>query len=89
MFERHQRPRRGLTFSNVAATLALFIALGGISWAAAALPKHSVGKKQLKNNAVVSAKVKDGSLQARDFARGQIPRGPVGPVGPASPAPAV
>lgn len=58
--------------------LALFVALGGTSYAAVSLPRNSVGTSQLKNNAVVSAKVKDHSLLARDFKRGQLPRGPRG-----------
>jgi len=50
------------------------------------VPRNSVGTAQLKNNAVVGAKVKDGSLLARDFASGQLPAGPAGPAGPPGPA---
>jgi hypothetical protein len=50
------------------------------------LPANSVGPKQLRAGAVSSAKVLDGSLLARDFRRGQLPRGAQGPVGPAGPA---
>lgn len=82
MFNRDRRPGARLTFSNVAATLALFTALGGVSWAATALPKHSVGKKQLKSNSVVSSKVKNGSLAAGDFKGGQFPVGAAGAKGP-------
>jgi hypothetical protein len=39
--------RARLTYANVTASLAL-LALGGLSWAAVALPKGSVGSKQLK-----------------------------------------
>ena len=46
---------------NTIAMLALFIALGGTTYAATALPKNSVGTKQLKNNAVTAAKIKNGS----------------------------
>jgi hypothetical protein len=64
------------------AVLALLVAvlgsLGGASYAGG-LAKGVVGKAQLKKNAVTSAKVKDGSLQARDFAAGQLPAGPRGP----------
>jgi hypothetical protein len=67
---------------NLVAYLALFLALGGTSaYAAGALPKASVGTKQLKKSAVTSAKVRDGSLQARDFAAEQLPRGERGPQG--------
>ena len=81
MTDRTRRPRTRFTFSNVAATLALFTALGGVSWAASELPKHSVGKKQLKSNSVVSKKVKNGSLSAGDFKGGQFPAGPSRPEG--------
>ena len=37
---------------NVIGLLALFIALGGTTYAATALPKNSVGAKQLQKNAV-------------------------------------
>ncbi len=77
-----RRLRRHLTFANVVACLALFIALGGASYAAFKLPKNSVGTKQLKKNAVTGAKVKDGSLLAKDFEVGQLPAGPRGAVGP-------
>ncbi|MBK8295249.1 MAG: collagen-like protein [Solirubrobacterales bacterium] len=75
------RIRDRLTFSNVVALLALFIALGGISYAAVKIPKNSVGKKQLKKNAVNSSKVKNRSLRAIDFGKGQLPAGAVGPQG--------
>jgi hypothetical protein len=54
------RPR--LTYANVIATLALFLALGGGAYAAIQLPKNSVGAKQLKKNAVTAAKIKDGAV---------------------------
>src|SRR5439155_2086287 len=64
------------------ATLAVFIALGGGAYAVT-LPKHSVGTKQLKSRAVTAAKVRKGaisspkvrdfSLLARDFKKGQLP----------------
>src|ERR671938_1826973 len=66
------------------ATLALLFALTGTGIAAvAALPRNSVGTAQLRNNAVTSSKVRNRSLLARDFRRGQLPRGPAGPPGTA------
>jgi hypothetical protein len=50
------------------ATIAVFIALGGASYAALKLPKNSVGTKQLKRNAVNGSKVKDNSLTGADIA---------------------
>src|SRR6266576_4783010 len=73
----------------VIACFALLIALGGTGYAAVqALPRNSV----------TTVQVKDFSLLARDFKRGQLPRGaqglpgpaggvgPAGPQGPAGPA---
>jgi hypothetical protein len=48
-----------LNYSNVVATLAVFISLGGASYAAMTLPRNSVGTKQLRGNAVTSAKIRD------------------------------
>jgi hypothetical protein len=41
--------RRHLSFANVVALLALFVALGGSAYAVASLPHGSVGTAQLKN----------------------------------------
>lgn len=56
-----------LSYANVMSTLGVFLALGGVSYAAVALPKNSVGAKQLKKGGVSSLKVKDGSLLTKDF----------------------
>jgi hypothetical protein len=87
-----RRPRHG----TVAAYLALFVALGGTSFAAStALPSNSVGTSQLKSSAVTGAKVKNGSLTSSDFKKGSLPAGakgatgatgPAGPAGPTGPA---
>jgi hypothetical protein len=65
----------------VVASLALAVALGGTGYAALSLPPNSVGTAQLKNGAVVAAKVKRGSLRRTNFAPGQLPRGPKGDKG--------
>lgn len=49
------------------------------------IPANSVGTAQLKNNAVTATKVKAGTLTARHFRPGQLPRGAAGPAGPAGP----
>ena len=48
----------------VVSLIALFVALGGTSYAAIHLPKNSVGTKQLKNNAVVTKKIKNAAVGA-------------------------
>lgn len=79
--------RRRLSYANVVATIALFISLGGVSYAAVTLPRNSVGSRQLRNGAVTGAKVKDGSLSAKELSsqvRSAI-RGAAGPQGPQGP----
>jgi hypothetical protein len=56
-----------LTYANVMATIAVFIALGGGAYAATQLKKNTVGAKQLKKNAVTGVKVKDQSLTGKDI----------------------
>jgi hypothetical protein len=50
------------TYANVMATTAVFIALGGASYAALKLPKNSVGTRQIKDNAITAAKIKNGAV---------------------------
>ena len=71
--------------ANVVGYLALAVALGGTSYAAISLPAKSVGAKELKPNAVNSKKVRNRSLKAVDFRRGQLPPGEVGLRGPQGP----
>ncbi len=46
------RLRSRLTYANVVATIALFVALGGGAYAVLKLPKNSVKSKQIKNGQV-------------------------------------
>ena len=78
-----RRVRSQLSYANVVSTLCLFIVLGGVSWAAATLPSNSVGTRQLRPDAVTSAKVLDGTLVRGDFAGGTLRRGAAGTRGPA------
>ena len=43
--------------SNVVAYVALFVALGGTSYAALKLPANSVGTKQIKNHSITPIKL--------------------------------
>lgn len=77
-----------LTYANVIATLALFLALGGATaFAASQLGKNSVGSKQLKKNSVTAAKIKNGAVtQAKIATSAQNAlKGATGPVGPQGP----
>ena len=81
---RHRLP---LILSAAALVVAVF---GSTPLGEAALnqvvPRNSVGTVQLRNNAVTGIKVRNRSLRAVDFARGQLPAGPQGPAGPVGPA---
>ena len=50
------------------ALLALFVALGGTTWAALSLPPNSVGTRQLMRDAVNGQKVRNHSLTGADIA---------------------
>lgn len=84
-----RRLRPHLSYANVVASLALFIALGGASYAAFRLPPDSVGTAQIKNHAVSLIKLgraATGALRGRTGRQGPGgPRGPAGPKGPQGP----
>jgi hypothetical protein len=87
MDARRFRPKHG----TVIAYLALFVALGGTSYAAVAISNNSIKSKHIAkgavkradigNNAVNAAKVANGSLLATDFKAGQLPAGATGATG--------
>jgi hypothetical protein len=86
-----------LSYANVIATMALFVALGGTGYAALKLPRDSVGTRELRSGAVGHAElrrdavtgtdVRDGSLTQRDFSAATRSAlvGPVGARGAAGP----
>lgn len=89
--------RSTLSYSNIVATLALFLVLvGGTAYAATELiPNNSVGSKQLKKEAVTPAKLSKASKKTLTGPQGatgapgpQGPKGDRGDVGPAGPFPA-
>src|SRR3954451_13764714 len=82
------RLRLRLNYANVTATLALFIALGGSSYAALKLPRNSVGATQIRAGAVHSSEVKNGTLRTADLSGStrRALRGAAGPTGPQGPA---
>jgi hypothetical protein len=91
------RLRSHLSYANTMATIAVFIALGGTSYAVAQLPRNSVGAKQIRTgaigkseihrSAVRSKHIRDRSLALRDisFAARSSLRGQTGPAGPQGP----
>ncbi len=75
-----------LTFANVVASIALFIALGSGSYAAVTvgskqIANNSIRSQDIRNNAVRSKDIRNGSLLAGDFKRGQLRSGRGGPRG--------
>jgi hypothetical protein len=68
------------------ATIAVFIALGGSSYAAIVITGRNVKNSSLtgrdiKNSSLTTSDVKNRSLRAVDFKSGQLPAGPQGPKG--------
>jgi len=70
------RPR--LTYANVIASLALFVALGG-SAVAAGLAKNSVGPNQLKKGAVTAAKIRKQAVTSGKIMSKAVVAGKLGP----------
>ena len=64
--------RSRLTYANVMASVAVFLALGGGALAASNLGKNTVGSKQLKKNAVTTAKVKNEAITAAKVKKGTL-----------------
>jgi hypothetical protein len=85
--------RARLTYANVMATVAVFLALGGSSYAAFTVTGNDVkdssltGKdirnssltgKDVKSSSLTTSDVRNSSLLAADFKSGQLPAGPKG-----------
>ncbi len=62
MFKKH------LSYSNIAASIALFVALGGTAVAAATLERDSVGAPQIKKDAVRSSEIRGETIKVADMA---------------------
>jgi hypothetical protein len=82
--------RSHLSYANVMATVAVFIALGGTSYGLATgaigsreIKDNTIRSKDVRNNEIRSRDVRDRSLLAKDFKAGQLPAGPAGRAGPA------
>ena len=57
-----------MRYSNVMATIAVFIALGGTSYAAT-----QISGKDVRNGSLTGLDVKDGSLTAKELRKGAVP----------------
>ena len=82
--KRHTEPRRRrLTYANVVATLALFIAVsGGTAFAASKL----ITGKQIAKGTITAANIKKNTLSSKLFAKGVLQSGPRGATGAQGPA---
>jgi len=66
------RFRSQLSYSNVMATIAVFVALGGSSYAALQLPRNSVGATQIKRDAVRQAELRSNSVGSGEIKKATI-----------------
>jgi hypothetical protein len=66
------RARRRLTFANTTSTLALFVALGGTSYAAISLPANSVGTSQIRTGGVGKSEVGAYTIGASELRTGGV-----------------
>jgi hypothetical protein len=78
------RARRRLSFANVTSAIALFVALGGTSYAAITLPSNSVGSTQIRTSAVKKSEIAKHAVGAWEILpngvnRSEIRRDAVGP----------
>jgi uncharacterized protein YjbI with pentapeptide repeats len=65
--DQDQRPRRRLSYANIVATMAVFLAIGGgAAFAASTLPANSVNSKTVKDNKLKSVDLKDGKAVSTD-----------------------
>jgi hypothetical protein len=76
--------------SLVITLLALFVSLGGTSYAVSKIgsrqiANNSLRSTDLRDNSVQSRDVRNRSLLAQDFKQGQLPAGPKGDTGPQGP----
>src|SRR5919198_1116556 len=61
-----------LTYANVVATAALFVALGGSSYAAFSLPGNSVGPAQIRARAVGASELRRGAVFSKHLHDGSV-----------------
>ena len=64
--------RSRVSYANVTASLALFVALGGTAAAAMTLPRDSVGSTQIRTNAVRASEIAKDAVQSRGIAKDAV-----------------
>lgn len=69
----------------IVALVALFVAMGGTTYAVTKLPKRSVGSLQLKKGAVRSENIAKGAVTLSKLGKGLTAAAPAGPAGPSAP----
>jgi hypothetical protein len=91
-----RQARQRLTYANVMSSIAVFVALGGTSYALT-LPRNSVGAAQIRAKAVGSTEIRTGAVRSRDVGNRSLGiqdlslaartslRGRIGPQGPPGP----
>lgn len=66
------RFRKRLSFANVTSALALFIALGGTSYAAITLPANSVGRTQIRSSGVGQSEIAANAVGRSEIRTGGV-----------------
>jgi hypothetical protein len=66
--------RRPLKFANVVSLLALFVALGGTSYAATRLANNSVGSAQIRTGGVGASEIRTGAVGKSEIRTGAVGR---------------
>jgi hypothetical protein len=74
-----RRIRRRLSFANVTSGLALFVALGGTSYAAVTLPRDSVGSEQIRYHSIENTDIKPDAVRPWQIATDAVGRSEIRP----------
>jgi hypothetical protein len=69
--------RSHLSFANAISVIALFVALGGTTYAAVTLPRNTVGPKQIKKNAVRASEINRSAVGASELRSNAVASGDI------------
>src|SRR4051794_11052014 len=70
--------RNRLSFANVISLLALFVALGGTTYAAASLPARSVGSLQIRTDGVGKSEIRSSAVGRSEIATNGVAKTEIG-----------